>query len=93
MCLIQQVYGKSGWIRKNPSLPVMFISGGEDPCRVSDRAFKKAVSHFKHCGYPNTYYKLYSGMRHELFNELDNEEVYEDLLKFFEIKVGIEMAQ
>ena len=29
-------------------------------------------------------------VRHELFNELNNEEVYYDILKFLEIKVGIE---
>ena len=54
------------------------------------KTFKKAVTHFKHCGFPNTFSKLYPGMRHELFNELNNEEVYYDILKFLEIKVGIE---
>ena len=93
MCLIQQVYGKTGWISKNPSLPVMFISGGDDPCRGNDKAFKKAVSHMKHCGYPNTYYKLYPGMRHELFNEIDNDEVYDDILKFLEVKAEIEFSE
>lgn len=90
MNLMQQVYGKMGWISKNPSLPVMFMSGAEDPCRVSDKAFKKAVSHLKHCGYPNTYYKLYQDMRHELFNEKNNDEVYADIFKFLDIKAGIE---
>ena len=69
----------------------MFISGGDDPCRISDKAFKKAVTHFKHCGYPNTYYNLYPDMRHELFNEKNRTEVFEDILKFFEIKAGIEV--
>ena len=68
----------------------MFMSGGDDPCRKSDKDFKKAVTHFKHCGFPNTFSKLYPGMRHELFNDLNNEEVYYDILKFLEIKVGIE---
>lgn len=90
MNLILQVYSKKGWISKNPSLPVMFMSGAEDPCRRNDKAFKKAVTHLKRCGYPNTYYKLYEGMRHELFNEKNNGEVYEDILKFLEIKAGIE---
>ena len=90
MNLMQQVYSKTGWVSKNPSLPIMFMSGGDDPCRVSDKAFKKAVTHLKRCGYPNTYYELYQDMRHELFNEKNNEEVYDDILKFLEIKVGIE---
>lgn len=90
MNLITQVYGKTGWVSKNKALPVMFISGGDDPCRRNDKAFKKAVSHLKKCGYPNTFYKLYPEMRHELFNELNNEEVYDDILKFLEFKAGIE---
>lgn len=88
--LMEQVYSKLGWTNKNKQLPVMFMSGGDDPCRKSDKDFKKAVTHFKHCGFPNTFSKLYPGMRHELFNELNNEEVYYDILKFLEIKVGIE---
>lgn len=89
--LVQQVYSKMGWTSKNPSLPVMFISGAEDPCRKNDNAFKKAVMHLKRCGYPNTYYKLYQDMRHELFNEKGKLEVYKDILKFLEIKGGIEI--
>lgn len=91
MSMIQQVYGKTGWTCKNQSLPIMFMSGANDPCRRNDKAFKKAVAHLKHCGYPNTYYKLYDDMRHELFNELNNEVVYYDILKFLEIRVGIEV--
>jgi alpha-beta hydrolase superfamily lysophospholipase len=91
MNLVQQTYSKTGWISKNADLPIMFMSGGDDPCRTSDKAFKKAVTHMKHCGYPNTYSKLYPGMRHELFNEPNNEEVYDDILKFLEIAVGISL--
>lgn len=90
MNLVQQVYSKKGWISKNKSLPVMFMSGADDPCKGSVTQYKKAVTHFKRCGYPNTYYKLYPDMRHELFNEPDNQEVYDDIFKFLEIKAGIE---
>lgn len=91
MNLIQQVYSSTGWVSKNKTLPIMFMSGADDPCRRNDKAFKKSVTHLKHCGYPNTFSKLYPDMRHELFNELDNDEVYSDILKFLELKVGIEI--
>lgn len=90
MDLMQQVYSPLGWISKNPKLPVMFISGEEDPCRGSNKAFQKAVSHLKKCGYPNTMSQLYVDMRHELLNEIDNEQVYKDIIKFIEVKVGID---
>lgn len=91
MNLVQSVYSKMGWVSKNKSLPVMFVSGADDPCRRNDKAFKKAVNHLKSCGYPNTFFKLYQDMRHELFNEKNREEVFEDILKFLEIKAGIEI--
>ncbi len=89
--LDQAVYSKLGWTSKNTSLPVMFVSGAKDPCRRNDKAFKKAVSHLKNCGYPNTFSKLYDDMRHEIFNEKNCQEVYNDILKFLEIKVGIDI--
>lgn len=91
MSLLQSVYSKLGWTSKNPSLPIMFISGAEDPCRRSDKAFKKAVTHLKNCGYPNIYSKLYQDMRHELFNEKNCDEVYEDIIKFFIVKLEMDL--
>ena len=91
MSLVQSVYSKLGWVSKNKNLPVMFVSGSDDPCRRNDKAFKKAVNHLKNCGYPNTFFKLYQDMRHELFNEKNCGEVFEDILKFLEIKAGIEV--
>ncbi len=88
--MLSMVYAKTGWRSINHTLPVMFMSGAEDPCKVSVKAFKKSVSFLKKCGFKDVYYKLYPDMRHELFNELDNEEVYSDVLKFIELKVGIE---
>ena len=37
--LMEQVYSKLGWTNKNKQLPVMFMSGGDDPCRKSDKDF------------------------------------------------------
>ncbi len=90
MTLLQQVYTKKGWVSKNAALPVMFMSGSNDPCKGNEKTFKKSVMFFKHCGFSNTYSKLYPDMRHELFNELENEIVYKDIIKFLEIKAGIE---
>ena len=39
--LIQTVYSKLGWSKKNRDLPVMFVSGENDPADKGDKAFKK----------------------------------------------------
>lgn len=90
--LLSKVYAKAGWRSVNHNLPIMFMSGEEDPCMINEKAFKKSVTNLKHNGFKDVYYKLYPEMRHELFNELDNEEVYEDVLKFIALKVGVELV-
>lgn len=40
--LMKDCYSPKGWKMSNPSLPVHFISGAEDPCRISDKAIGKA---------------------------------------------------
>ena len=64
----------------NPKLPVHFISGAEDPCRISDKAIGKAAGLMKRLGYNNTDLHLYPGMRHEILNETSRLQVWDDVL-------------
>lgn len=88
--LIITVYSGEGWKHINKGLPIMFISGGDDPCRISDKKWQEAVNHLKSAGFHNIFSKMYPEMRHELFNEIGKEEVFMDILKFLEISLGIE---
>lgn len=88
--LITTVYSDEGWKHINKELPIMFISGGDDPCKISDKKWKESVNHLKSVGFHNIFSKLYPNMRHELFNEIDKDEVFMDILKFLEINLGIE---
>lgn len=90
LSLMQIVYSGDGWRNKNTNLPIMFISGGDDPCRLNDKKWQEAVNHLKSAGFNDIYSKMYPGMRHELFNEIGKEEVYKDILKFLELRLGIE---
>ena len=67
-----------------PELPVRFISGAEDPCLVSEAAFRKAVNAMKRVGYQNVTSKLYPAMRHEILNETGKKQVWKDILDFLE---------
>ncbi len=91
--IISHAYAKTGWLRKDTNLPVMFLSGSNDPFRGNDKSFKKSVTTLKRCGYQNTYYKLYQDMRHDVFHEKNNAEVYDDIIKFLEIKAKIEQLE
>ena len=65
----------------NPGLPVHFISGGEDPCRGTDKELKASSNKMRKAGYANVDVKIYPGMRHEILNETGREQVWKDILK------------
>ena len=79
--MMQDCYSPKGWKMANPSLPVHFISGADDPCRISDGSFNKAVGLMRNVGYCNVSSKLYPGMRHEILGEKDKLSVWNDILE------------
>ena len=61
---------------------MLFLSGGDDPCYVNVRRFKKSIDHMRLIGYRNVRGKLYPGMRHEILNEKEKYRVYGDVWKW-----------
>ena len=60
-------------------LPVYFIAGDMDPVGNYGEGVKKAYKDFEKAGMKNISLKLYSGGRHELLNEKNKHQVYEDI--------------
>jgi alpha-beta hydrolase superfamily lysophospholipase len=75
-------YDHKDWQVKNPKLPVLFISGKDDPCINGARNFKIAVDHMRSLGYSNVRGKMYDGGRHEILNDHIKETVQNDILKW-----------
>lgn len=80
--LMIECYSKKGWQLNNKNMPVLFVSGKEDPCHISPRNFGKSVHFLKSRGYKNVYARLYGGMRHEVLNEKNKKRVYRDIYEF-----------
>lgn len=78
---MRQANSSGGWAVKNPSLPVRFISGRDDPCLVSEKKFLRAVKSLEKKGYESISHRLFDGMRHEVLNEKNNVNVYKDIAK------------
>ena len=78
--LMRDCYNSDGWAMRHSELPVHFISGGDDGCRVSDRAFAKAVDAMRSVGYSNVTSHLFPHMRHEILNETRRDEVWQHVL-------------
>jgi alpha-beta hydrolase superfamily lysophospholipase len=60
-------------------IPLFIISGEKDPVGGYGKEIQKYLSLLKKCGFSNLTSKLYPDCRHELLNELNNEEVYSDI--------------
>ena len=69
---------KAGSIPK--SLPVLFVAGKDDPVGDFGKGVKKVYKRYKLSGMQNVKIRLYEEDRHEILNELDRDQVYQDLL-------------
>ena len=61
-------------------LPVFFIAGKEDPVGPYGKGVEQARKAFQKAGMVRTSIKLYPDCRHEILNETNRQEVYEDVL-------------
>ena len=66
----------------NLDLPQLFISGGHDALSNYGEEIKTLVNLMEDLGYKNIQYKIYSESRHEVLNEINKEEVYQDIIDF-----------
>ncbi len=87
--LMEEAYSLSGWKCARPKLPILFISGGDDPCTGNVRQFKDAIDRMRMVGYCRVRGKIYPGMRHEVLNEIGKEQVWHDLYLYIVKELGL----
>ena len=66
------------------TLPVLFTSGAEDPVGNFGKGVRKVYEKYRAAGIQDVSLRLYTGDRHEILNETDREQVYQDLLEWLE---------
>ena len=65
-------------------LPVFFIAGGDDPVGGYGAGVRQAVEEFLKHGMEQVDVKIYPLCRHEIHNEINRQEVYEDVASWIE---------
>ncbi len=65
-------------------LPMYVFSGSEDPVHGEQADLDRMVSAYRRHGVLSLDYKLYPGGRHEMFNEVNKDEVIADLLTWLD---------
>ena len=89
MRALQFIARRDQLARMDPSVPVCFLSGQEDPVGGMGRGVEKVVRRFRDAGCRNLSVRLYPGARHELFHEQNRREVWADLLNWLEGRLPI----
>ena len=70
--------------KMNKQLPIMFISGCKDPVGGMAKGVLKCIDAFKRSGMKDITIKLYPEGHHEMLNERNKDEVYQDVLTWLE---------
>lgn len=68
----------------DPDTPIYLMSGDQDPVGGMGQGVKKVYGFFEKQGTRDLSLKLYPGGRHEMFNELNRQEVLDDLLSWLD---------
>lgn len=71
-----------GYECKNPKLPILSITGVDDPVAGFAKGLRDSVNNLKRVGYRDIRTIVYPEMKHEVLNELGNKKVYGDVLMF-----------
>ena len=88
MSMMGETYAGGIWNVTNPDMPIVFISGSDDPIMGSEKKFHESVQNICDRGYTNVTSAIYPGMRHEVLNEIGKEEVWDDIIDFMGIRVS-----
>lgn len=67
-----------------PDLPVYVAVGDMDPVNGALALVRVLVDRYEHAGMNDVTLKTYAGARHEIFNETNRNEVFEDLLDWLD---------
>lgn len=74
-------------VKMEKALPVYFIAGGDDPVGDYGKGVRKAAAAFEAAGMQKVDCRIYPLCRHEILNEINRQEVFEDTLGWIEKNV------
>lgn len=68
-------------------MPILFVSGSEDPVGGRGEGVKAAKAKFEAAGIEDITLNLFEGYRHEILNEIDKQAVYDYIYEWLESKM------
>ena len=84
---IKFITDKKNIAQMNKEKPVYFMSGDGDPVGDYGKGVERAYKAFCDAGLHDVFMRLYPGGRHEMLNETNKEQVYQDILNWLNEKL------
>ena len=81
---LQLLAKKENLQKMDPDTPVYFFAGDKDPVGASGKGVRKVAGWFRDAGVKDVTVKLYPEGRHEMLNEINKDQVYQDVLAWLE---------
>lgn len=81
---LQCVGNRANLAKMDKDTPVYFFAGDADPVGAMGKGVEKVAGWFREAGMKDVTVKLYPGGRHEMLNETNREEVFQDTLAWLE---------
>lgn len=81
---LQYIEDENNFKKIPKDLPILIISGEEDPVGDSGKGLKKLYNRYKEAGVKDLAIKLYPGARHEILNEINRNEVMDDVVNWLD---------
>jgi alpha-beta hydrolase superfamily lysophospholipase len=73
------------WYNTVPlSMPIFLLSGSMDPVGDYGKGVKEVYKMLKKTGHKNVTMKIYEDARHEIFNEINRDEVHTDIITWLD---------
>ncbi len=81
---IQYIQKPESLASMRKDLPVFFIAGGDDPVGGYGETVRQAAEEFRKAGMQQVSEHIYPMCRHEILNEINRQEVYDDVTEWLE---------
>lgn len=81
---IHYIQQKDHLAAMNKQLPVFFIAGGDDPVGPYGKGVHTCAEAFRKAGMEDVSVRIYPLCRHEILNEINRKQVYQDVWKWIE---------
>ena len=83
LVLTNRATNKDRILKTSRSIPILIISGGQDPVGGYGKDIQRLIDFYASHGY-NTTSHIYSGLRHEILNEPCKDKIISDIVEFLD---------